>query len=483
MSKCLFSVSVARGNTINNKRDKIPIALILAAGRGERLSQLTSDRPKCLVRLAGVPILCRILQGLQDAGVRRACIVTGYRGEQIVEEIGPDFRGIKIDYVENPDWEKGNLYSLLAASRQLKERFLLLMSDHLCDARILAGLIDAGLNSSVRLAVDSREATPEDTKVLEKEGKIIDIGKQVEGNCIDTGIFLCSPKVFSYARQAADEGRVELSDCIKRAALGKDAETFHINRIDSYVPKLRRQVQPWWVDIDTEEDLKRAKRILVETASKGASDLLAYYVHTPIENKLVYHLADLNITPNQVTALVNIVAYAVTALFYLGYLLPASILTFVVGIMDGLDGKLARVKNQTSKVGLLEHSFDLLFEFSWFIALSMCVYRTSGKALALMCALGILLFVSFYRHTYDQFRKAMGRSLDDYGRFERAFRRVAGRRNLYNIPIFISILLGVPLYSLIFVFFHSLLTAVVYAARAIKHMRAGPLANQKLGID
>lgn len=71
----------------------------------------------------------------------------------------------------------------------------------------------------------------------------------------------------------------------------------------------------------------------------------------------------------------------------------------------------------------------------------------------------------------------MGRSLDDSGDFERRFKRIAGRRNLYNIPILVGVLL-IPLYSLnalvyslIFILFHSGVTAVVYSLRAIKHMR------------
>ena len=143
-----------------------------------------------------------------------------------------------------------------------------------------------------------------------------------------------------------------------------------------------------------------------------------------------------------------------------------------------MDGKLARVKLKTSKLGSLEHSFDLLFEFSWFIALSWFLFRSTGNATPLVLCIFIILFISFYRHVYDQFRRAMGRSLDDSGCFERKFRRIAGRRNLYNIPILVGILL-VPLYSLnaliyslVFILFHSCLTAVVYSLRAIKYMYA-----------
>ena len=191
---------------------------------------------------------------------------------------------------------------------------------------------------------------------------------------------------------------------------------------------------------------------------------------------MVAFISNFNITPNQLTIIVNILAYTVTALFFFGYLLPASILTFVVGIADGLDGKLARVKLKTSKLGLLEHSFDLLFEFSWFIALSWFLFRSTQSSVPLILCIFIILFIAFYRHIYDQFRKAAGRSLDDSGNFERKFKRIAGRRNLYNIPILIGVLLA-PLYSistliysLIFILFHSGITAIIYSVSAVTHL-------------
>ena len=68
--------------------------------------------------------------------------------------------------------------------------------------------------------------------------------------------------------------------------------------------------------------------------AKGPSDLLAAYVHRPIENWIVLRLIDTPVTPNQLTLLTNAVAYVVTALYYLGYLLPGSLLSFIVGILD-----------------------------------------------------------------------------------------------------------------------------------------------------
>ena len=204
---------------------------------------------------------------------------------------------------------------------------------------------------------------------------------------------------------------------------------------------------------------------------KGASDLLAYYVHRPLENMIVFRLMNTSITPNQITLMTNLLAYVVAALYFLGFLLPGSLLSFIVGLMDGIDGKLARAKNQTSKLGKMEHAFDLLFEFTWLASLALFLHRASGDSLPLILCIFSILFISFYRYCYDTFSRTMGTSLDIYGDFEKIFRRIAGRRNLYNIHILIGVLLGVPLYSLMSITAHSGLTAIIYAWRTAKHLR------------
>ena len=220
------------------------------------------------------------------------------------------------------------------------------------------------------------------------------------------------------------------------------------------------------------------KRLAFEK-EKGASDLLAHYVHRPLENRIVLRLMNTSITPNQITVMTNLLAYIVAALYFFGFLLPGSILSFVVGLMDGLDGKLARAKNQTSKLGKMEHAFDLLFEFTWLISLALFLHRISGDSSPLILSMFSILFISFYRYCYDTFSRTMGTSLDIYGDFEKAFRRIAGRRNLYNIHILIGVLLGVPLYSLMTITAHSGLTAIIYAWRTAKHLHASDRESRK----
>ena len=447
-------------------------ALIVAAGEGRRLAHLTQAVPKPLVRLLGLSLIERVVLTAKRAGIDQFVVVVGCLGDMIKESLKDGTRyGVEIVYVENGEWSKGNGISVLKARAFFDEAFILLMSDHVFDYRILRELIRNARRSSVVLAVDRREPLPGDTVALERKGRIVDIGKDIErSNCIDTGIFLCSPRIFHYVEESATEGKFELADAIARAAHNHDAEVFDITDIEGYDSKMRKAVTAWWIDVDTEQDLKRAQAKIVLNASKNPSDLVACYVHRPIENRLVPLVCRLGVTPNQVTLLVNILAYTATALFLTGHLLAASLFCLVVGIVDGLDGKLARVTLSTSRVGSLEHSFDLLFEFSWLIALALFLSFGGTSTVPLLLCACTIAFVAFYRSIYDRFGRVAGKSLDDYGDFERVFRRVAGRRNLYNIPILVGILLGAPLYSLVFIAFHAGVTAIVYASRAIKHL-------------
>jgi L-glutamine-phosphate cytidylyltransferase len=83
-------------------------ALILAAGRGSRMGVLGADRPKCLVALAGRPLLDRQLAALQRGGAREIGIVRGYRADLLALP--------GLTYFENPRWAETNMVTSLAAA-------------------------------------------------------------------------------------------------------------------------------------------------------------------------------------------------------------------------------------------------------------------------------------------------------------------------------------------------------------------------------
>jgi CDP-L-myo-inositol myo-inositolphosphotransferase len=447
-------------------------ALIIAAGQGSRLNDSTKGNPKSLIKLLGLSLIERVILTAKQAGVDEFVIVVGCLGEKIKEKLGGGNKyGVKIAYIENREWQKGNGVSVLKAKELLNENFVLLMSDHIFDDRILRKLIDYDTKSTVVLAVDRRKSLPGDTKVLEKEGKIVDIGKNIEkSNCIDIGIFLCSPKIFSYIGESVKEGKTELADGIYKAAQNRDAQISDITKINSYIPSMRKEIKAFCMDIDTKQDLIEAKKILIENACKGRNDLLATYVNKPIENFIVSRLVNTWITPNRVTILINIVAYTSTFFFLKGHLLFASLLTFVVSFMDGVDGKLSRVKLSFSNIGKMEHAFDYLFEHSWYIALAICLSNTFGTIPVLLSTF-ILLFDGFSKYCGSAFGKGIkNRPLQDYGRIEQLFRKFDGRKNSYIIFILIGVLLNVPFWSLVAIFVWSLVSAIFYSSRTIKHL-------------
>lgn len=343
------------------------------------------------------------------------------------------------------------------------------MGDHLVDERIVAAMARQEVQGDVLVAVDRTPDREGATHVLVEDGQVADIGKAIARcNATDIGLFRCSAKFLVEADALVSAGVDEFADVVRAV----DADTFDIATIDAYVPELRKVVRPWWADIDTPADVRAAEAMVVHNASKGASDALAHWVHRPIENALVAPVArSTPITPNQVSTCVNVLAYTVTALYASGLLLAASLLSFVVGIADGLDGKLARVKQQVSRAGSLEHAFDMLYEYSWILALAWAVHRDQDGVAPLVVAGVTVAVVAFYRSVYDQYGKQTGHSLDDAGGFDRRFRRVAGRRNLYNLWILAFVLAGVPAGALWAIAVHAGVTGVVYALRATTLLR------------
>ena len=152
---------------------------------------------------------------------------------------------------------------------------------------------------------------------------------------------------------------------------------------------MRRELRAYWFPSPAPGQCRVAERMLIEAAQKGAQDFPAL-VHAPIENLLVSRLWKTAITPNQLTVFSNIAAWGVTFLFATGHLAAGTALALAVGILDGLDGKLARIKVETSKAGKLEHWFDALFEISWWIALAY-YFQSSGRLPAAFGYLALLL--------------------------------------------------------------------------------------------
>ena len=97
-------------------------AIILAAGMGRRLKNLTKDNTKCMIRVNGVTLIERMLNQIEKQNVSRITIVIGYEGEKLKDYISTLNISTPIDYVENPIYDKtNNIYSLYLARGKMIE--------------------------------------------------------------------------------------------------------------------------------------------------------------------------------------------------------------------------------------------------------------------------------------------------------------------------------------------------------------------------
>ena len=234
-------------------------ALIIAAGRGMRFGAATDSRPKPLIEVAGVPLLCRTLLTARKAGIDHFTVVTGYRGEVLEEFLRRETPpGIKVQCLRNEKWQRPNGLSVLRAKGHLRGPFALLMADHLFEAQILKNLFATPLPPGhCRLAVDFHPEKISDladaTKVAVQDGRVTDIGKEIENyNAIDTGIFLCSQGIFDALETAISGGKESLSDGIRELARLERMEAMDIGDL-------------FWQDIDDE-----ASRLEVEKRLEGS---------------------------------------------------------------------------------------------------------------------------------------------------------------------------------------------------------------------
>ena len=121
-------------------------AIILAAGQGKRLGQYTKDNTKCMVKVNGVSLIDRVIKQLVHIHVDRLVLVVGYKAKELKDFIGHRYDGmIKIEYIENPLYDKtNNIYSLaLAKDRLCEDDTLLLESDLIFEDSLLKMLVDS----------------------------------------------------------------------------------------------------------------------------------------------------------------------------------------------------------------------------------------------------------------------------------------------------------------------------------------------------
>lgn len=117
-------------------------AIIFIAGIGNRF-RLVTDNPKCLVELDGKPLIIHHLDILDEIGIKQVVLVVGYKKEKIKEGVGDSYKGIKIKYIENKDYLKGSILSLLCAKDEFNDEIITIEGDVVFDKNLLHKLVNS----------------------------------------------------------------------------------------------------------------------------------------------------------------------------------------------------------------------------------------------------------------------------------------------------------------------------------------------------
>lgn len=232
---------------------KINDAVILMAGTGSRLRGSGGTILKPLIPIGGRPLISYAIDSFDIAGVERIHAVVGPNGEALAAAVAPLLPPrIQFNPIPNPNWEKQNGVSLLAAEGKVRGPFFLAMGDHLFDSSILEALIAQAdpvrLNLAIDKKIDSIFDLDDAMKVRVEGNRLVAIGKKLgDYNAIDTGIFVCPEIIFASLRRVLKSDDCALADGVRLMAEEGNALAIDIGNA-------------WWQDVDTPEMLARAER-------------------------------------------------------------------------------------------------------------------------------------------------------------------------------------------------------------------------------
>lgn len=230
-------------------------ALILAAGFGSRLAPITDTKPKSLVEVNGVPILHKQIRNLYENGVTDITIVSGYKADVLRKQTLDVFPDVKI--IESVDYATtNNMYSAYLGIKEMGLSEMLMMNaDVFFDASVIKALLECKYENAI--VVDVGSYNEESMKVIEKEGRLIEISKAITkedalGNSID---------VYKFSKNGC---KAFLKECCEYIEVKKDLKKWSEVALNDALKKVTFKACPLvgrWFEIDNHEDLRKAEEL------------------------------------------------------------------------------------------------------------------------------------------------------------------------------------------------------------------------------
>jgi phosphatidylglycerophosphate synthase len=410
---------------------------------------ILADAPDALCLLFGISLLERLLRIVQRLGFRQAIILSNSTAEIAGHLAKPSWARAELAIDVRPRMPGALRMSEVATGA---ERALVVSAGFYCDARLLKTLAE---QTASTLLVDSAPP-PESVALWKNQGGVFRAAALLDGAWLSRQDHTAA--LVDQLSSDAATGRIEVCDAARQS---------------TYIVALRKNVRPVFFPAPSPDLVALAERFPRDVAQNGVLDFPGL-LDSPIEDWIIARLCRTSITPNQVTFVTMLIGLIVTALFATGHLWWGVALAYTIEVLDGVDGKLARTKVETTAVGKWEHAVDYCIELSWWTALA---YHFHAENLRSAYWLLFLLVGSdvIDRLAKRAVKKKVGRNLDDVSNFDRFVRCIGGRRNI-NIWILIAALaLGNAADGFVLFCWWCAATALAHVVRAVQ-IRLGPPA-------
>ena len=240
-------------------------AIILAAGMGKRLKELTRNNTKCMVKVNGVTLIDRMLHQIEKQHLSRIIIVVGYEGQKLIDYIGTLDIQTPITFIENKIYDKtNNIYSLaLAKDWLVKDDTLLFESDLIFEDTVLDALVNDPRDTLA--LVDKYESWMDGTCVKLAGDDSIEAfvpGKKFRFDEIKD--YYKTVNLYKFSRHFSETHYVPFLDAYQ-AALGENEYYEQVLRVitmlDEPEIKGKRLDGQKWYEIDDIQDLDIAESI------------------------------------------------------------------------------------------------------------------------------------------------------------------------------------------------------------------------------
>ncbi len=255
--------------------------LILAAGMGKRLKELTQDNTKCMVKVNGVTLIDRMLHQLDRLKLSRIVIVVGYEGKKLVDYIGTLGIETPVRYVDNPVYDKtNNIYSLgLAREYLVQEDTLLLESDLIFEDEVLEALLED--ERETLTLVDKYESWMDGTCMKVGEGDVIEAfvpGKKFVFE--ESAQYYKTVNIYKFSREFSETHYVPFLEAYMKA-LGNNEYYEQVLRVitmlDDAEIRAKKLDGQLWYEIDDIQDLDIASSMFAPDEDEKVASIQGRY--------------------------------------------------------------------------------------------------------------------------------------------------------------------------------------------------------------